>query len=200
MYEEQSPSYSLTFPCPVSPCRYLVEAPPNVCTPTHLAEAAHHIAQRFPSTMTLKVGAGSGRFDSAALSLNSLRQRIIAASCLLEDAVCEAIRTGRWPSPPLYMQVIEKAACEALGMGSYLGVSEASDEPPKFIHLTYRPGGVPPAAGNKVLALVGKGLTFDSGGYNMKVGPGSMIELMKVCVWRGERGEGGTLFCNLSRW
>ena len=93
--------------------------------------------------------------------------------------------------PPLYVQVLEKAACEALGMGSYLGVAEASDEPPKFIHLTYRPGGAPPAAGNKVLALVGKGLTFDSGGYNMKVGPGSMIELMKVCGggWVGGWGH-----------
>ena len=29
------------------------------------------------------------------------------------------------------------------------------------------------------VALVGKGLTFDSGGYNLKAGPGSMIELMK---------------------
>ena len=62
-------------------------------------------------------------------------------------------------------------------MGSFLGVAEASDEPPKFIHLTYRPAG---AAANKVVALVGKGLTFDSGGYNIKAGPGSMIEMMKV--------------------
>ena len=64
-------------------------------------------------------------------------------------------------------------------MGSYLGVSEASDEPPKFIHLTYRPAGGAEATGNKVIALVGKGLTFDSGGYNLKAGPGSMIEMMK---------------------
>ena len=62
-------------------------------------------------------------------------------------------------------------------MGSFLGVAEASDEPPKFIHLTYRPAG---SAANKVVALVGKGLTFDSGGYNIKAGPGSMIEMMKV--------------------
>ena len=74
-------------------------------------------------------------------------------------------------------QVLEKAECEALGMGSYLGVSEASDEPPKFIHMTYRAPGS--TAGIKVIALVGKGLTFDSGGYNLKAGPGSMIEMMK---------------------
>lgn len=43
----------------------------------------------------------------------------------------------------------------------------------------------------KSIALVGKGLTFDSGGYNIKAGPGSMIEMMKFdmvsavlnCAW-----------------
>ncbi|KAG1659191.1 hypothetical protein FOA52_005669 [Chlamydomonas sp. UWO 241] len=106
--------------------RYLVEAPPNICTPTHIAACAAHIAAKFPSVMTL--------------------------------------------------EVLEKDACDALGMGSFLGVSEASDEPPKFIHLTYKaPGG----GANKKIGLVGKGLTFDSGGYNIKAGPGSMIEMMK---------------------
>lgn len=44
------------------------------------------------------------------------------------------------PRPPL-LQVKEKEECAALGMGLYLGVAEASDEPPKFIHLTYTPKG-----------------------------------------------------------
>lgn len=45
------------------------------------------------------------------------------------------------------------------------------------MHLTYKPD---KPTGNEVkVALVGKGLTFDSGGYNLKAGPGSMIELMK---------------------
>ena len=42
----------------------------------------------------------------------------------------------------------------------------------------------------QVVALVGKGLTFDSGGYNIKAGPGSMIELMKFDMGGAERGEG----------
>lgn len=37
--------------------------------------------------------------------------------------------------------MLEKAECEKLGMGLYLGVAEASQEPPKFIHLTYTPKG-----------------------------------------------------------
>jgi leucyl aminopeptidase len=105
--------------------RYLVEAPPNVCTPTHIADAAKHIASLAPEKFTLKV--------------------------------------------------LEADECAKLGMGCFLGVSEASLEPPKFIHLAYKGGG----SGATPVAVVGKGLTFDSGGYNLKAGPGSMIELMK---------------------
>ncbi len=75
----------------------------------------------------------------------------------------------------LELEILEKDQCEALGMGAYLGVAKASDLPPKFIHLTYRPAGTP----TRKLAIVGKGLTFDSGGLNIK-GPGSGIEMMKV--------------------
>ncbi|XP_075265524.1 uncharacterized protein LOC142357914, partial [Convolutriloba macropyga] len=71
--------------------RFLVEAPPNVANPTHLAEAAAMIAAEFPERMSL--------------------------------------------------EVLEKEDCEKLGMGCYLGVAEASDTPPKFIHLTYSPPG-----------------------------------------------------------
>ena len=76
------------------------------------------------------------------------------------------------------VKILEEAECRALGMGAYLGVSEASDEPPKFIHLTYTPVGSD-AGKLKKVAIVGKGLTFDSGGYNIKAGAGSMIEMMK---------------------
>ncbi|CAM9123941.1 unnamed protein product [Discosporangium mesarthrocarpum] len=63
----------------------------------------------------------------------------------------------------------------ARGMGAYMGVAQGAVFPPKFIHLTYMPEG----GAKKKVALVGKGLTFDSGGYNIKAGAGSMIELMK---------------------
>lgn len=60
-------------------------------------------------------------------------------------------------------------------MGGYLGVQQGSKYPPAFVHLTYRA----PSA-RKTLVFIGKGLTFDSGGYNLKVGSGSQIELMKM--------------------
>jgi len=77
----------------------------------------------------------------------------------------------------LSLTILEQAECEARGMGAYLGVSQGACEPPKFIHLTLSPPGGAPA--KKKVAFVGKGLTFDSGGYNIKAGAGSMIEKMK---------------------
>ena len=74
----------------------------------------------------------------------------------------------------LDLKVLERSDCEAKGMGSFLSVCQGSDMEPKFIHLTYRPSG--PAT--KRVVLVGKGLTFDSGGYNLKVGA-AQIDMMK---------------------
>ncbi len=75
----------------------------------------------------------------------------------------------------LESQILEKEDCEKLGMGAFLGVAQASDLPPKFIHLTYKPQGT----ARRKLAIIGKGLTFDSGGLNIK-GAGSGIEMMKT--------------------
>jgi len=75
----------------------------------------------------------------------------------------------------LQIEILEQEDCEKLGMGAFLGVAKASDLPPKFIHLTYKPEGTP----KRKLAIIGKGLTFDSGGLNIK-GAGSGIETMKI--------------------
>ncbi|MBD2665879.1 putative cytosol aminopeptidase [Richelia sinica FACHB-800] len=75
----------------------------------------------------------------------------------------------------LELQILEKEDCEKLGMGAFLGVAQASDLPPKFIHLIYKPQTTP----KRKVAIIGKGLTFDSGGLNIK-GAGSGIETMKM--------------------
>lgn len=84
----------------------------------------------------------------------------------------------------LESQILEKEDCEKLGMGAFLGVAQASDLPPKFIHLTYKPQGT----ARRKVAIIGKGLTFDSGGLNIK-GAGSGIEMMKTDMG----GAGATL-------
>ncbi len=79
----------------------------------------------------------------------------------------------------LELQILEQVDCERLGMGAFLGVAKASEIPPKFIHLAYRPQNP-----RKKVAIVGKSLTFDSGGLNIK-GAGSGIETMKTDMGGG---------------
>ncbi len=98
---------------------------------------------------------------------------------LAETAVAIATEYG------LVCEILEEEECEKRGMGAFLGVAKASDLPPKFIHLTYTPPGTP----RRKLAIVGKGLTFDSGGLNIKAGAGSSIEMMKTDMG----GAGATL-------
>ncbi len=73
----------------------------------------------------------------------------------------------------LDLKILDKKECEEKGMGAYLAVAKGSDLEPNFIHLKYSPNTV-----KKKVVLIGKGLTFDSGGYNLKVGA-SQIEKMK---------------------
>jgi leucyl aminopeptidase len=76
----------------------------------------------------------------------------------------------------LQIRVLEKKDLAALKMGAILGVSAGSDQPPCVIHITY----APPRGSGRVprLALVGKGLTFDSGGLSLKTATG--METMKL--------------------
>ncbi|KAL4284989.1 hypothetical protein GQ457_16G000870 [Hibiscus cannabinus] len=89
----------------------------------------------------------------------------------------EASKIASSYSDVLSANILTAEQCKELKMGSYLGVAAASDNPPYFIHLCYKPPSGPIKA---KLALVGKGLTFDSGGYNIKTGPGCSIDVMKI--------------------
>jgi len=100
----------------------------------------------------------------------------------------------------LEVDVLDRARMEELGMGSLLSVARGSEEPPALIVLKYTPGGGgnsnlaeagkrDGAAENgggeraELLALVGKGVTFDTGGISIK--PGENMELMKYDMTGG---------------
>lgn len=72
----------------------------------------------------------------------------------------------------LKCEVLEASDMATLGMGSLLSVSKGSIEPPKLISLSYRGNG-----DAKPIVLVGKGVTFDSGGISLK--PGKQMDEMK---------------------
>lgn len=63
--------------------------------------------------------------------------------------------------------IYDKAGCEELGLGAFLSVAQASDEEPQFIVMEYNGR----ATDEEKIALIGKGLCYDTGGYNLKPGP-----------------------------
>ncbi len=75
-------------------------------------------------------------------------------------------------SEGLECKIYEKDELEQMGMNAFLSVGKGSSQPPKFVHMIYKP--VNPS---KKVALIGKGITFDSGGLDIK--PPSSMKTMK---------------------
>jgi len=69
--------------------------------------------------------------------------------------------------PSVKVQVLDEAAIRKEKMGCFLAVTQGSEQPPRFIVLEYRGG----KAGSAPVALVGKGITFDTGGISLKDPP-----------------------------
>jgi leucyl aminopeptidase len=105
--------------------RTLGNLPPNVCTPTYLADEARKLAKQF----------GLG------------------------------------------IEVLERRDMERLGMGALLAVTAGSRQPPKLIVLRYAGASKGKKPKAPQLALVGKGITFDTGGISLK--PGAEMDEMK---------------------
>ena len=74
----------------------------------------------------------------------------------------------------LEIQVWERDEIVEAGFGGLLGVNRGSTQPPRFVEITWRPA----ADAEGFLALVGKGITFDSGGLSIK--PATGMETMKI--------------------
>lgn len=97
------------------------------------------------------------------------------ANTLTPAELAERIRKAA-KEKNLGFKVLGPRDLEKQGMGLFLGVARGSEHEPRLIHLTYTPdGGV---KSERVVALVGKGLTFDAGGLSLKTAEG-MVE-MKV--------------------
>ncbi|HEY5899941.1 MAG TPA: leucyl aminopeptidase [Burkholderiales bacterium] len=102
-----------------------------------------------------------------ARTLGNLPSNICTPSYLAE----EAKKLGR--QFKLQVQVLERAELQKLGMGAFLAVTKASQQPPKLIVLRYNGAGKTA----RPLVLVGKGITFDTGGISLK--PAGEMDEMK---------------------
>lgn len=100
----------------------------------------------------------------------------------------EAVSLGE--SYGFEVTVLDKPEIEAAGMGGLLGVNRGSEIDPRFLELRWVPEGKPRGA----VALVGKGITFDSGGLSIKPSDGML-------TMKGDMGGGAAVvgaFCALS--
>ncbi|HEX5774237.1 MAG TPA: leucyl aminopeptidase, partial [Geomobilimonas sp.] len=104
---------------------------------------------------------------SFARDLVSHPGNVATPTYLAEKGLEMAARQG------ITCQVLEREELERLGMEALLAVSRGSHQPPRFIILDYRGDG----AKGRPVVLVGKGVTFDSGGISLK--PGAGMERMK---------------------
>ncbi|HET7487718.1 MAG TPA: leucyl aminopeptidase [Acidimicrobiales bacterium] len=89
----------------------------------------------------------------------------LTPTVLADRASAEAERVG------LGCRVFDEAAVAEARFGGLLGVARGSAEPPRFVELTYEPDG---GSGAPTVVLVGKGITFDSGGLSLKTADGMM--------------------------
>lgn len=104
---------------------------------------------------------------SFAKDLGNLAPNYCTPSYLAEQALALESTHG------LQVQVLDQAELEKLGMGSFLAVTKGSVQPPKLIVLQHKKG----KKSQKPVVLVGKGITFDTGGISLK--PGADMDEMK---------------------
>lgn len=163
-----------------------------VATVEQLAETLWLGAYRFEQLKSSKRSGGG--LESVALLMDTvtpdlqavlkIAQRTANATALARDLItlpaatvtpsylaAEARRIGE--ASGLTVRVLDSKAMSDLGMNAILGVAQGSAEPPAFIELIHRPAGKP----RKVVAIAGKGITFDSGGLSLKTASG--MEAMK---------------------
>jgi len=124
-------------------------------------------------------------------NLSAAMHRAVGDSAARAEAVCFARDLANEPPSPkppekmaeialglakkgrIAVKVMHKAELEKLGMGGILRVGAGSHQPPCLVHLTYTPSG----KSKKTVVVIGKGITFDSGGLSIK--PSQGMETMK---------------------
>lgn len=112
-------------------------------------------------------GQALGQGINAARELGNLPGNICTPTYLANEAKALAKKHAK-----LTTKIVEAAEMKKLGMGSLLSVSAGSDQPPKLIVMEYKG-----KTSKKPNVIVGKGITFDTGGISLK--PGAGMDEMK---------------------
>ena len=123
--------------------------------------------------IALQRGTAIGRGMNVTRHLGDLPPNICTPSYLAKEARDFVRKYGARKHGKLSAKILEEKAMRELGMGSLLSVAAGSEQPAKLIVLEYRGG----KRGAQPQVLVGKGITFDSGGISLK--PGLKMDEMK---------------------
>ncbi len=126
------------------------------------------VADSDKSRTQMAEGARRGEIFSEATCLTRDLVNEPASSCTpryLAD-VAKEVTQG---APSITLKVLDEKQIEKMQMGGLRGVSLGSEEPPRFVHLFYKAPGA-----KRTIAVVGKGVTFDSGGLCIKPADGML--------------------------
>ncbi|MBA3857340.1 MAG: leucyl aminopeptidase [Cyanobacteria bacterium PR.3.49] len=161
-----------------------------------IVEGIHLASYSFKKYKSSRNGEGKKEkiVNSLAFSGFSIAGKVLADACQRGESIAESTNFARRliAEPPCFMtpsrladearsvakefgltiKVFDAKEIEKMAMGSFLGVARGAKEPPKFIVISYD---VPKS--KKKVAIVGKGITFDSGGLSLK--PAQSMEHMK---------------------
>ncbi len=142
----------------------------NTTKPSAPAAAPLSKVTLLVSSKAQAASAASGFSQGAAIANGVALARELANRpgnhCTPSDLADEAQRLGK--THGLKVEVFDRKAIEKLGMGSFLAVAQGSAQPPRFIVMHYSGAGRKDAP----TVLVGKGITFDTGGISLKPGEG----------------------------
>ena len=138
--------------------------------PRALAKCIYGVTSRRDIAMAtrgLKEGGAIGSGMNLARDLGNLPGNICTPSYLAEQSTKLALE---WQ---LAVQILDEKDMQKMGMGALLSVAKGSRQPPKLIVLEHKGG----SAKERPIVLVGKGITFDTGGISLK--PGAEMDEMK---------------------
>jgi leucyl aminopeptidase len=120
-----------------------------------------------------KVQTGADRGAAIASAVSLARDLVNEPAGAMTPTRLADVATEIGEREGLTVTVLDEVAIANEGLGGLQGVAQGSDQPPRLIELVYEPPGA-----RGTLALVGKGITFDSGGLSLKTADG--METMKT--------------------
>src|SRR5262245_50958083 len=118
---------------------------------------------------TREVGQGARTGEVFALATWFARDLVNSPANDVHPTYLAKAATDLAKEKGLTVEVLDRPECQKLGMGAFLGVAAGSEQPPCFIHLTYAP-----SRPKRKVVIIGKGITFDAGGLDLKTAEGML--------------------------